>query len=64
MHLAAFSGHTATVSLLLEKGADIGAKDNVSNLTHLVTHNCSWCNIKGINEITYFCNRIHYYINL
>ena len=52
MHLAAENGHTATVSLLLEKGADIEEKDNVSNLTHLVMHNCNWCNIKGINEIT------------
>ena len=33
LHRAAEYGHTATVSLLLERGADIGTKSNVSNLT-------------------------------
>ena len=32
LHWAASYGHTATVSLLLEKGADIGVKDEVRNL--------------------------------
>ena len=34
MHRAALDGHTAAVSLLLEQGADIEAKNNVSNLTY------------------------------
>ena len=32
LHLAAYNGHLAVVTLLLEAGASINAKDNVSTL--------------------------------
>jgi ankyrin repeat protein len=52
LHLAAQNGHTATVSLLLEKGADIGTKDNVSNLIHISMNWFSAGNIMQINVTT------------
>ena len=30
LHFAAFGGHTDTVKILIEKGADVNAKDKVS----------------------------------
>jgi hypothetical protein len=35
LHLAAYNGHKEVVSLLLERGANIEAKDKVSNLCYL-----------------------------
>ena len=32
LHEAAYNGHTAVASLLLDRGADVGAKDNVSGV--------------------------------
>ena len=40
MHRAALEGHTAAVSLLLEQGADIKAKNNVSTQNFFATPGC------------------------